>query len=360
MNIPIQQARGLFTQALVDTWRERVVPTNFLRSFFVENTNDTRYVDIEVRRGRERIASDVLRGTEGNRNQVSRSTQKVFEPPYYREYLNVTEIDLYDRVFGEEATSVSDNMLTRVIDKVAEDVLDMQDKIERAHELQCAQVLQTGIVLLQNAVDIDYKRKAASLVDLTAPNYWDQATSTPLQDFEAGGNFLRSDGKIQTGVYNAVMRGPVLNALLDNAQFKARADLRRVSLVDITMPSDRVLGVGSVLHGEISAGSYKIRLWTYDEEYELKDGTKVKYIDGNKVILLPEAPRFKFEYGAVPKIVRDTGNAEFPEFIGQVAAKFSLGNWIDRRADAHYFDVKSAGLAVPVGVDHVYTMQVLA
>ena len=100
MNISTTDARALFTKMLVDVYRERTTPTSFLRSFFKVKEGRTKEVSIEVQRGTEMIAVDVERGTEGNRNKFSKSTEKIFVPPYYREYFDATDLDLYDRMFG--------------------------------------------------------------------------------------------------------------------------------------------------------------------------------------------------------------------------------------------------------------------
>ena len=44
---------------------------SFLRSFFPVKTTASKYVSIEVQRGTEYAAVDVLRGTDGNRNTFS-------------------------------------------------------------------------------------------------------------------------------------------------------------------------------------------------------------------------------------------------------------------------------------------------
>jgi hypothetical protein len=68
MDISVTDARGLFTKMLIDVYQERIKPTAFLRSFFPSETSPTKEVAIEVERGFEKIAVDVFRGTEGNRN----------------------------------------------------------------------------------------------------------------------------------------------------------------------------------------------------------------------------------------------------------------------------------------------------
>lgn len=350
MNISTTDARALFTKMLIDVYKERTTPTSFLRSFFPTVESPTKEISIEVVRGTEKIAVDVARGTEGNRNSFSNSTEKIFVPPYFREYFDATELDLYDRLFAEEGT-ISADIMSAFIDSVAEKLRMLQDKIERAYELQCAQVLVDGIVILKNGTNINFKRKAGSLVDLNgSTGYWSVNGHDVFKDFENGVLFLRTKGKAQGGTFNAIMGSAALAALLSNSVFKERNNLVNLTLDAVTAPQFNA--VGATLHGQITAGSYRINLWAYPEFYDNESGVSTPYIDDTKVVLIPEKPRFKLAFAAVPRLLK----AGAPVVKGA----FLFGEYMDEKNSAHIMDVKSAGVAIPVAVDQIYTMKVLA
>jgi hypothetical protein len=346
-NIASSDARALFTKMLVDVYKERTAPTSFLRSFFTVKEEVTKELSIEVQRGTEKIAVDVERGTEGNRNKFSRSTEKIFVPPYYREYFDATELSLYDRLFG--STEIDDGIFTAFLEQVAEKLRLLQDKIERAYEVQCSQVLETGIVTLNAGINIDFKRKAASLID-NSGTPWTTGANDPYADLEEGGNFLRQTGKISGGVINAIMGSSALSAFLNNTIVKDRADVRNFFLDMVRGPQKN--SVGAALHGEVSAGSYNFRIWTYPEFYDNSSGVSTPYINAKKVILLPEAPRFVLGFAAVPQLATVNGGVKKGAYI--------VGDYIDERNHKHIFDIRSAGVAIPVAVDQIYTMQVVA
>jgi len=202
--ITTQDARGLFTKMLVAVYRETTRPTSFLRSFFRVVENDTKELSIEVMRGTEKIAVDVLRGTEGNRNEFARSSEKIFVPPYFREYFDATDLDFYDRLFGAAGGQVDVLTFQSWLEKVAEKLRLLQDKIERAYELQAAQVFSNGIVTLVNGDNIDFKRKALSQVVLGGGDLWDNAASDPINDLKVAARFIRTAGKSTGGVVNAI------------------------------------------------------------------------------------------------------------------------------------------------------------
>lgn len=359
MNISTTDARGLFTKKLIDVYQERTRPTGFLRSFF-PNTNPavapSAEISIEVERMFEKVASDVVRGSEGNRNTFSRSTEKIFIPPIWREYFDATQLDLYDRVLGSQGTT-NENLFAALLNKVADRLGLLQDKIERAKELQCAQVLLSGIVTIQQGLNVDFKRKSASSVDLTGSGgYW--ATNNDVTpQFKAAGDFLRTVGKSNDAMFEVILGDQAQIDLFANTKFQARQNFFHMQLDDIKTPVRN--SVGGTLHGAITAGPYMFRLWSYPEFYDIlnDDGSiasqGVPYIDTKKAIVIPQRPRFHFAHALVPQLIAEPGQT--PQ-----QAEYVLGEFTDKRRAAHDFDIQSAGLPVPVAVDQIYTMKAVA
>lgn len=347
MEIPVVQARELFTKALIAVYKERTTPKSFLRSFFRVVESGSKMLSIEVQRGTEKIAVDVERGTEGNRNSFSRSTEKIFVPPYYREYFDATQMDLYDRLFAASGT-IDEVVFSDFINAVADKLRSLQEKIERAYEKQCADVLLDGIVPLQSGVNIDFKRKAGSLVDLGGGSYWTDSVN-PYTTLETGANFIRKEGKFGGNVINAILGSEAMAAFLDNADVKERADIKNFSLDQIREPQRVADGT---LHGRVSAGAYMVNLWTYNEFYTNSSGVATPFIDPTKVILLPEQTNFVLGFAAVPQLIT--------EGITTTKGAYVFGEYVDQRKVAHVFDIKSAGVAIPVAVDTIYTVKTVA
>lgn len=345
-SITTQMARGEFTKKVIDVYKERPVATSFLRSFFPEKTSVTKTVSIEVQRGTEKVAVDVARGTEGNRNKFGLSTEKIFEPPYYREYFELTELDLYDRLMGSE--TIDSGVFAALADEAAEKMAMLRDKIERAYEKQCSEVLGTGIVTLKNGTNIDFKRKADSLKD-NSGTPWTGANN-PFTQIQTGCNFLRQKGKSQGAVYNMIMGSEALAAFINNSFVKDTADFRRIDHLSIRMPQRD--SVGGVTHGEVSAGDYILRIWSYPEFYDDASGTSTAYLNAKKVIILPENPRFHLAFAAVPQLLTPG--------MAPSRGAYHIGEYTDERNSSHVMDIKSAGIAIPVAVDQIYTMQVVS
>lgn len=358
MAIPIQEARGVFTKVLVARWNEltELAPKSFLRSFFTKQTTSAKEISIEVMRGTEKIAVDVLRGTNGNRNTFSKHAEKIFVPPFYDEYFDATELDRYDLLFGANSLNPTVGVIDGMISQALEKLKILKYKIERAYELQCSQVFESGIVQLISGDNIDFKRKAGSMVVKDAAGYWQVASVDPRADFITGGDFLRQTGKAGDGEFNVILGSNALTVLLANP-FIDNDKIKTLSLIDLKMP--QVNAMGGVYHGTLSAGPYKVHLWSYNEYYDNTSGVSTAYINANQFIMIPlTSAKLIMSFAGVPAIVRDVRNAEFPEYITQMEADYYINNYIDAFGKKHVFEILSAGLAIPVSVDRIFSMQV--
>ena len=354
--IPITEGRSVFTNVILEQWDElkELQSKSFLRSFATKKTSSTLEVSIEVRRGTEKVAVDVLRGTNGNRNAISRSTERIIVPPYFKEYIDITELQHYDRLFGVNATgTISANMVTTLIQGALEQIGIVKKKIERAYELQVAQVLESGIVLLNTSDNIDFKRKAASMYDATAAGYFNNPNVDPETEFIRAAEFLRKTGKSTDGVFNVIMGSNVYPAFKQNPFIKEKNYNTNIKLIELHMPQANA--EGGVLMGQYSAGSYLFNIWTYPEFYEDSTGTMVPYIDENQAIFLPvQSLRMVLAHGGVPAVFKsETGQ---PAGIVSMEGDYVVNSFIDEEGMKHVFNLQSAGVVVPVSIDRIYTL----
>jgi len=349
--IPASQARKLFTQETVAFFSDRRKPLPFFRSFFKEVETNTRYVSIAVERDNEKIAVDVLRSTGGNRNTWSKKTQKVYDPAMFDEYFDATELDCYDELYsGIEGSMMTSKAFGKFLQEATNKMDGLFDKIDRAYELQCAQALIDGIVQLENGDNVDFKRKAASLVAYNAAWNWALTTVDPNDKLKEGAEFLTDTGKIQGNIINVVMGGLAYDAYINNAKVQARS-LQVQWGMDAIVPAQKD-AIGRVYHGQISVNNYIIRIWTCGATYIDSTGTKQKYMHEKKILMLPEQTNNVLTYGAVPQLL-STG-------LEVKKGKFVTYDFPDERKATHEMGVKSAGIAIPVAVDQAYVVQVLA
>jgi hypothetical protein len=357
MAISLIQHSENITRRIIASFEDDAPIRSGFSAFFPSVTTIEKSVGIEVERNRQLVAVDVQRNTDPNRNIFSISAEKLFIPPFYNESWDFTSAQRYDVTFGNQTNPSSSDALN-MINQAAKRMKTLRNKIERAIEIQRAQALQTGVVQLKNGDNIDYKRKAASLVVRSGADRWNQTNSLPLTDIATGCNFLREEGLSSGMAVNAVMGRDAFTAFMNNPQVKSEADFRRISRLEIGMP--QFSGVtGMVFHGQVATADYAVNIWTYNEFYENANGSKSTYLDVDKVLLIPEDFKGATAFAGIPAIMRDKNNAEFPQFISPVEAEFYINNYVDPVKKAHWFEIASAPLAIPVSIDRVYTLSVL-
>jgi len=352
MAISIIQHRKGITQKIISSIDEiKVVKTGF-NGFFKKETVPSREVSIEVRRGTNLIATDVYIFGQSNLNKMSKSTEKIYVPPYFSEGYNFSKSQIYDVTFGagQAPSQINARMM---VDKAVREMQENKNKIIRAINKQQADVLQTGVVTIVNGDTINFQRKAASMPDLGDGNYWNQSDTDPLKDIATGMTFIREEGNSSDTIMNVVMGREAFNSFINNDKVKEEAEWINIKRQDINMPQfDQTTGM--VFHGQMASEDYIMNIWTYNQFYTETVGGETKYyLDPKNVVLLPNDFKGQQSFGAVPAMTPD-GTPYAKE------ADFYTYSYVDQKAKAKMFEISSAPLAIPYEIDKIYTIKALA
>lgn len=351
--INLADAQQLFTKKLTAVFSDRLEPKTLLASMFTETESWTLEIATQTERVAELIAKDTVRGTDGNRNVFGKSTEKLFIPPYYNEYFDITQLDGYNQLYGDPSALISDVVFDRFLQTVSSKLMLLQDSIERAYEKQRADVFLTGIITLADGSVIDFKRKTISIRTLTGTALWTNAAADPNDIFIEAANFLRIEGKSPDATYNVIMGENAYKGYLGNAAVLKRGAIFNWNM-DRLIPSVRA-ATGYADHGTVSAGSYNFNLMTYPSFYDSYSGSTLTkgtpYIDTDKIIVVPQTCKNVMAYAAVPQLL-STGATP-------MKGKWFIYNWPDQKLTTHDYGVKSAGVAIPVAVDQIFTAKVV-
>lgn len=362
MAIPSNLAFANLTNNLVAVYKQIPKPSDFLGMFFKKKESSTRYLTWAVRREGEPVAVNVLRGTEGNRNTFSISTDKIIDAPYYREYFDLTQTDLYYRAWNSALIdkSAMDDYMSWAI----EHMQSLHNKIKRAEEVQRAQFMTTGIVTLAQGASVDFGRSSASMPAYSSAYNWNATTGTPavstvnpFATLAEQCKFLRTTGKVGGGNFIVIMGDEAKAAFDTNTFVLERQKTFNMKLDDLKPPFREANG--SAYHGRISAGDYTLDVFTYPE-YRDVDGTPTAYLDPKKVIVIPENPVWYQGYAAVPFLPKAGTNGMSVPIPGIKAGQYVIGDYIDQRNTAWIMDIKSASIVLPTAIDMVSTNQVVA
>lgn len=350
MNISVTDQLPLFTNEIVAKYSDHRRPKSFGRSLFTEVETATKLASFLSQRGLNLVATDVARGSRGSLNVFDKSTQSTVLPPYFNEFFNITELDSYDALAVEGVNAKI--AWGRFLDDVATKMMFCMDKIDRRYELQCWQLLLTGIVTINNGQNVQYGRKAGSLVNPGAGNYWADSGIDPFTSFERGATWLNETGKMPGNTIMVIFGQSAWKNYTENTAVKAR-NLWFNNNMDVIADKAIVNSTGGTFKGVTTVGAYNYEFWVYPDFYETEAGVKTQYVDTKKIVMIPAEMRSQtLTYTAVPQRI----------IPGQTPAKgkFLVWNAVSEFNDAEFMGAKSAGIPTLVAVDQVYTEQVVA
>lgn len=354
----IEHSRAL-TSKIVGKFEEDIPVRSGFSGWFPEETTPTYEVDIEVQRDNDLIASDVVRFTEGNKNKSSRISEHKYVPPYYKEDYDFQRDQVYMNTIalavGMESAQVNAVIARNAVKAISKN----RDKIIRAIRKQQADVLQTGIITLKNGDNIDFRRKAGSMV--VAPVLWNvPATADPVGDLRKGMTFLRNIGNSSGSAVNVVMRGDAFAAMMATDQMTKQGGytVEQIQRINVGMPQFTE-STGFALQGRIAAGDFVVNLWTYNEKYTNDAGQTVYYLDNANVVMIPDDFQGKTIFGGLPTLTTSSVGGMAVDMPGIVEADFLIRSYSDKKTISSTVEITSAPIVVPFTIDKIYTLKAL-
>ena len=354
-------------KTLVSTaYKQKDTVTRFLTGFFPSLPQykfPGAKIQIDSVRGNEDYAVDVTPNAGGRGNKANIFTTKTYSPPAYDENTYITAEELNDRLPGSSVNDLPAYTMD-FADLIMDKITILRNKIVRAIELQSRDGLVTGKIILINGDEIDFKQKASH--QYSTPTAWTNSAADPFNDFEIVGDRVRKDASRE--IVDAVFGSAALSKFLNNANVKEQGDLKQIERIAMTSPiaDDE----GAKFHGQFSAGSYKINVWTYPQFVGVplgfglpNEGTKVPYIPTDKIIVLPSAPDFRLYFAGIP-VLSSQVSAELQGFTGltRVPAMEQADMIpyfrLDEKAKSILVGIESRPVAIPVAIDEAIIITV--
>jgi hypothetical protein len=289
---------------------------------------DSKYVEIDLVHGNERMASLVPRGTYSadiiNVPDVvkERFSSIIADFPVIEEKSPFEAAQLYSRRAGETPYQKS-TKLDRLRGLAADaHMKHVQRTIRRMEWLASASILAGVQPALEgtNHGMYNWNRDSDMFGDATVA--WSEtATADVFADLRNACWALRVKG--QTHAEYAILGEVALENFLRNSAVLATADNRRIHQVEVNFDSDGpkdqqyLLDNGAVYHGKISVSGWKLALYSYPSGYTNSSNEFTKYIPDDLVLVGSTKTRADRFFGPDDRLpVLPSEAAYFQELLG--------------------------------------------
>lgn len=332
-------------------------PTNWLRDTFFGRVEqfDTTTVDVDIVKGKRRMAPFVHPLAEGKQVEGLGFQTKTIKPGYIKPKMVTTAGDLLKRAAGETIYAGSKTPQQRAMEKLGKDLMDLMDQIDRREEWMAAKALDGGAITMkikgdtadQTAV-VDFGMSGTHKVTLGSGARWNEANVNPIFDLASWVSLNRKDSGHQSSI--AVLGIDAAVALLKNAEVQNLLDLKNVELGRI---DPALLPNGVSYLGTLRAPGMQIDLYTYEEWYIDEDsGVETPMVPAKKVWVGSPRTRNARLYAAIQDVEAIEG--------GQAAVDRFPKSWVVKDPGARLLMVQSAPLVAMLEPDAFVSAQVLS
>lgn len=305
-------------------------------------TFDTEYVDIDIIKGKRRMAPFVSPNVGSKTIERQGYQTNTYKPVLVAPDTITTAQDLLKRAPGEYVygTMSPDE---RAAQQLGRDMAELDNLITRREEWMCAQALFNGqIHMVGEGVDETVDFGLTHNEVLAAGSRWNEDTSDPLANLRAWRRAIIQDSGVSPDT--VVMGSDAIDAFISHAKVKDALDNRRVDLGQI---NPQALPNGVTYYGFIR--DVGVDIYGYDEWYLDDAGQEQPMVPTKKVLMGSKNARTDFLYGAVVDAAR-----------GTFALPRVPKSWVQEKPSARFIQIASRPMPVPVQIDAFYVAQVVA
>lgn len=320
--------------------------TTFLRDtlFTDQELSPTNKVDVDIRKGRAKVAPYVSEKIGGKVVENSGFRTETFEPPLVAPTTVTTAADLQNRTMGENIYS-SRTPDERAAEKLVKDLKDLDEMITRREEVMCAQTIFDGEIRVKGeGVDHVISFNHTNREALSGTKLWNVATSTKYDDLKRWVRHVQQTGFVNTDM--VVIAPDVTDELLKDEGILKLLDIRNVNVGEFKPEN---LPNGATYIGTLSGVG---RIYEYSATYydDVDDEVKQMVPDGTIALLSSEAA-YTMAYAAIT-IAKDD------DLITYEADRVP-DSWTEKRPARKILQLSSKPLPIPKEVNSWFVAKVL-
>lgn len=338
-------------RSMLEALEELREPTTFFVKKFFANVIefDTKHVDVDIFKGKRRVAAYVSRRAQGQKVDRIGYTTYTYDPPYLKPKMITTADDLLTRMMGETIYGNNMGPEQRAREMMAKDMTELEAIISRAEELQAVQAIFDASVEIHDedgndvVADISYPRDADLTIDLTATGKtpWDNSGVDIIADLRAWRRLCVQKSGVSSDIL--IMGSDAADTFWQNSDVRELLDNRRIDIGALVEEAQElgVVYIGNILGFDI----YQVDEWYIP----LGSSTETAIVPAKKVLVGSTLARCDKLYGAIDDVENGlAAMARYPK------------TWIENDPSARILQLHSAPLLVPTQVDAFLVATVLA
>jgi len=255
----------------------------------------SKHVDIDIIKGKRRLAPFVSPVVEGKVMDKRGYTTRSYTPPYIKPKFASGAQEILNRAAGEIVYVSGQSAAERAASKLGEELAELDETITRREEWMAAQALINGSVnVVGDGINdvIDFGRAADHAVTLTGNALWTDALGDPLKNLREWRRKIIQDSGVSPDT--AVFGAGVIDAFLASGKLDTALDNRRVDLGAI---DPQLLPDGVTYYGYIK--DVGLDIYGYDEWYLDDAGDEQPMMPVNKVLIGSSRSRNAKLYGMI-------------------------------------------------------------
>jgi hypothetical protein len=334
------------TRVMLAAMEQMFTPARFLRDTFFrgETRSNSEYVDIDVVKGKRRLAPFCSPLIEGKVVDRLGFTTNTYQPPYIKQKKVTTAADVLKRQAGETIYGADRGPQQRAQEILGADLVELMEMIDRREEWMCANILDTGKVTCTGDglnVVIDFGLAGTHKITLTGADLWSATTSNPILDLRTWKRLIQKDSGLNPNI--VLMGASVIGPFLDHAKTK---DAYNMLKVDRGAINPQQLPGGVTYWGFLK--DIACDFYTYDEWYLDDSQVLQPLVPDKKVWMIASGARAGKHYGAIKDLDALAAVPRFPK------------SWTVPDPSARFVMVQSAPIMAFHQVDGLVSAQVLA
>jgi len=332
------------SRTMIQALEQMFVPnTAILDLFFkVKNTFTTLNVDVDIIKGKRKLAPFVSPLMQGKIVERAGYESRSIKPPYVKPKMVTTAADILKRQPGEIIYQGNMDPATRAQQQLGKDLLYLRDQVTRREEWMAAQALTTGKVLAKGeGIDllIDFLMSATHKITLVDEALWSNAGSDPVANIATWRDLLAEDSGLPGDTL--LLGSDARQAFVGNANVQKKMDKTKIALGQIDL---KALPNGLIYYGNVEL----VDIYGYNEWYVDDDsGLSTPMIPANMAVMGSTKARCERLYGAIQDLKAIAAVDVFPK------------SWEEEDPSARMLLLQSAPVPAPLQIDAFLNAEVL-